>query len=77
MSLWDFSFALVSEVCAFYEFSLMKLREQDETVPETWAAMSRGKKVSWLRWLLISLFLIHYHQPVTLPSSPLTYTHAV
>lgn len=74
------SFALVSEVCAFYEFSVMKLREkvtQDETVPETQAARSWGKKVSWLCWLLISLFLTHYHQPVTLPLSPLTDTRAV
>lgn len=42
--LWDSSFAPVSEACAFHEFCLTKLREQDETAPETWAAMSQGKK---------------------------------
>lgn len=47
------SFALVSEVCASYESSVMMLQEQDGTVPEAWAAMYNGKKVSWLLQLVI------------------------
>lgn len=47
------SFALVSEVCASYESSVMMLQEQDRTVPEAWAAMYNGKKVSWLLQLVI------------------------
>ena len=52
------SFALASEVCAFYDFSVMKLRDSDSenrnwTVPETWAAVNKGEKVNWLLWLLI------------------------
>lgn len=51
VSLWVFSFALASEVCAFYDFSVMKLRDSDSenrnwTVPERWAAVNKGEKVN-------------------------------
>lgn len=58
VSLRVFSFALASEVGAFYDFSVMRLRDSDSenrnwTVPETWAAVNKGKKLVTLAANLI------------------------